>query len=517
MPALITPLIVCGGNGTRLWPLSRTESPKQFQRMAGPGSPSFFQAAVRRHAGPAFGEPVIVTGAIHHGTVVAQLREIQATARVLCEPMGRNTGPAVLAACEVAIAADPDAVMVVVPADHVIEGDLAGPMVACHPAVAAGRIVTFGIPPRHAETGFGYIVGAEPLGGPVRAVSRFVEKPGAAAAAALIAGGALWASGLSMFRADVLRAEYGRLDPASVDAVSRAVSGGRSRDGALHLDGAAFMEAAAEPTEALVFERSDRIAVAPLDVAWDDVGSWKAMHEVARADGDGNVLQGDVIVLGSRDTLVRAESRLVSVVGLSDVVVVETADALLVASKSEGQRVKEVVEALKREARPETVRHAAAAPDMVGLPEGVPVPAAVAGMGAGEGFRLGTTAIPVGAETVMARGTARDLAIVVRGRIRATGPEWMKTVSEGGRVYADEEGEIALRNVGDEAAKLLFVTLGAEEVAPRAPAAATPVAKASAKAVDTSRVRRGRTLAAVAERSAPPAAVASAPVQAACG
>ncbi|UWQ22099.1 sugar phosphate nucleotidyltransferase [Jannaschia sp. W003] len=465
----VTPLIVCGGNGTRLWPLSRRQAPKQFQRVAGPDSPTFFQAAVLRHRGPVHGDPLIVTGAAHEGTVRAQLREIGVEARILCEPMGRNTGPAVLAACEAAVEEDPDTIMVVVPADHVIEGDMGEAIAGCVLAARAGRIVTFGIPPRYAESGFGYVIDDGPLAGhpgPLRAVARFVEKPPAAEAAALIeAGGAYWASGLSMFAARTLIAEYARVDPESAAHVRAAVQAGTRGEGSLHLAGASFMLAAAEPTEALVFESSPLVALAPLDVEWDDVGSWKAMHAVARPDGDGNVLQGDVIAMGTRNTFVRAESRLVSVVGLENVVVVETADALLVAHIDEGQRVKDVVARLGETARLEAVRHAdAPEPSMVPLPS-----TAVAPLGfdpadaAAEGLRLGTSEIAVGRGSTMAPGARTHQAIVVRGHLRATGPAWTKEVREGGRVYADEDGPVELRNLSDRPTTLLYVTLGDDE------------------------------------------------------
>ena len=276
-PGRIYPLIICGGTGTRLWPLSRTASPKQFQRISGPDSLTFFQAAVQRHRGAQYHEPCIVTGAQHRGTVARQLREIQSGGRILCEPMGRNTGPAVLAAARLLMEEDPEAVVVVIPADHVIEGPLTRTIVSCLAGARAGRIITFGIAPRYAETGFGYIIDAGALEaeddgqGVLRKVGSFVEKPPAAEAEKLIAsGGAYWASGLSMFAAATIDAEYARFDPATHGHVAAALDKAeRTRDG-VFLEGDSFRMAAKQPTEQAVFERTDRIALAPLDVAWDE-------------------------------------------------------------------------------------------------------------------------------------------------------------------------------------------------------------------------------------------------------
>ena len=459
----VHPLIVCGGSGTRLWPISRRQSPKQFQRVAGPDGPTFFQSAVRRHAGPFWADPIVVTGLLHEGTVRQQLREVQTRARLICEPMGRNTGPAVLAACHAALVTDPDAVMVVVPADHVIAGDLTAAMAACVAGARAGRIVTFGIPPRHAESGFGYIVDAGPLpeAPPLRRVDRFVEKPPVDEAQALIdGGGAYWASGLSMFAASNLVAEYERHDPATAALVAEAVAEAEVRDDALHLAGRHFGEADARPTEAAVFERTDRIALMPLALEWDDVGSWKAMHGVAGPDAAGNVLQGDVIAVGTRNVMVRAESRLVGIVGLDDVVVVETPDALLVARMDATQDVKAVVDRLKADRRPEAERPAGASPAMVALPT---LPEDIAGDLAsrdGGSFRLGTAEVAVGRAVEMPPAPAHHLAICVRGRLLVTGAGWSKQVGQGGRIYGDPDASVSLRNLSDEPAELLFVTPG---------------------------------------------------------
>ena len=464
----IYPLIICGGTGTRLWPLSRTASPKQFQRISGPDSLTFFQAAVQRHRGAQYHEPCIVTGEKHRGTVAQQLAEIQSGGKIICEPMGRNTGPAVLAAAQELMRDDPEAVVVVIPADHVIEGPLNQTIDACLAGAQAGQIITFGVPPRYAETGFGYIIDAGALDGlaPLRKVGSFVEKPPSDEAERLIAtGGAYWASGLSMFAAATIDVEYARFEPQTHAHVTAAVRAAvRTKEG-VFLDGTHFRQAEKQPTEQAVFERTDRIALAPLRVNWDDVGSWRAMYDISPRDRDGNVFQGDVVAYNSAKTMVRADNKLVSVVGLSDVVVIDTPDALLVAHMDATQNVKNVVESLKAKARPETEVHAAVDPVIARIevdPE--------AGAMQSERFNLGTGAIEVGKTLELPAGPRTRQVIIVHGTVHATGAGWSKTVSEGGRIYADENGPIRVENAGDLKVELLFVNVEARAV----PQAADP-------------------------------------------
>ncbi len=454
----IYPLIICGGKGTRLWPLSRTQSPKQFQKVSGPESMTFFQVAVQRHRGPVYQDPVIVTGVTHRGTVVKQLREIQSQAQIICEPLGRNTGPAVLAAAHAIARKDPDALFVVVPADHVIEGPLTETIAACIPAAEAGHIITFGIPPRYAESGFGYITDAGPMEGfdPVRKVGGFVEKPPQDEAQALIdSKAAYWASGLSMFSARTIISEYEKFDPETALHVAASVEFGSDTPEALYLNETDFVEAAAEPTEGVVFEKTDRIALAPLDVSWNDVGSWLAMYNISQPDQDGNVLQGDVIALDAMNTMVRADSRLVSVVGLTDIIVIDTPDALLVAKMDETQNVKAVVEQLKASQRTETEVHADSSPAMVPFHKQDELEKLVET----DRFHLGTAEIDVGRTVLLDKGPRSQQVIVVQGTVHASGPGWSKNTGEGGRIYADATGKVRIVNTSDTKAELLFVTL----------------------------------------------------------
>jgi mannose-1-phosphate guanylyltransferase / mannose-6-phosphate isomerase len=360
MTAIVTPLIICGGNGTRLWPMSRTQSPKQFQRLGDETSHTFFQSAVLRHQGDGYGRPIIVSALKHRATIAAQLAEIGVDAQVIHEPMGRNTGPAVLAAALTLMAQDRDGILVVVPADHVIEGDLNGTIMAMRDAARDGHIITFGIKPRYAETGFGYITDGGPVMGyaGLHKVQRFVEKPPARKARLLVESDiAYWASGLSMFSARTIVQEYQKFDAETVAAVAHALARGKRAVDGIELDAEHFARATSSPTESTVFEKTDRIALARLDVNWSDVGSWTAMYGISKADAQGNVLQGDVVAVETTNSMVRSTSRLVTVVGMENVIVIDTDDALLVTQVGHCQSVKKVAEHLKGAGRPEAEVH----------------------------------------------------------------------------------------------------------------------------------------------------------------
>jgi mannose-1-phosphate guanylyltransferase/mannose-6-phosphate isomerase len=361
----IHPLIICGGNGTRLWPVSRSQSPKQFQKVGDASSKTFFQEAVLRHSGDGYQMPTIVSSIRHRETVTKQLSEIGKVAQVIHEPMGRNTGPAVLAAAMVLHAKDPDALMVVVPADHVIEGDLNRTIMAMTDAALDGFIITFGIKPRYAETGFGYITDGGPMvrHAGLRQVERFVEKPPTRKARLLVESDiAYWASGISMFAARTIITEYEKFDAATVAAVRNAVSAGKLCEDGFELASEFFGTAISGPTESVVFERTDKIALAPLDVDWSDVGSWTAMYGISKSNPQGNVFQGDVIAVETTNSMVRSTSRLVTVVGMKDVIVIDTPDALLVTRVGHCQSVKKVAEYLKSGNRIEVEKHVAERP-----------------------------------------------------------------------------------------------------------------------------------------------------------
>ncbi|MDT8857110.1 sugar phosphate nucleotidyltransferase [Paracoccaceae bacterium Fryx2] len=356
----IHPLILCGGMGSRLWPMSRIDQPKQFQPTNGKGSLTYFQTTVQRHRAANFKDPIVVTNAAQADLVSQQLNEIQASGLIIGEPVGRNTGPAVLAAALAILPDDPDAILLVLPSDHIIIGDLNFTVARMTAAAAGGQIITFGVTPGYAEAGYGYIIDGgrvESYDG-LHSVARFIEKPSVEVAQRLIdEGTAYWASGISMFRADVICEEFRRLDPRTHAAVSRAVTEAASTRNGITLNEAAFREARDEPTERSVFENSPAISLAPIDVKWDDVGAWASVYDVNTKSDDGNVTNGDVMTLDTTNSLIRSDGRLVVVIGMNDLIVVDTKDALLVTDRKHAQQVKLVVEKLKSGGRAEVVSH----------------------------------------------------------------------------------------------------------------------------------------------------------------
>lgn len=356
----ITPVVLCGGVGSRLWPMSRSQSPKQFHPIQGQGSNSFFQATVQRHRSDLYGEPVIVTAAAHASKVRGQLQGLQVEAKVISEPVARNTGPAVLAAALTLYEHNPTALLLVLPSDHVISGDFDTTIASATKAASDGHIVLFGITPQYAETGYGYIVdgGKYKNYDGLHSVSKFIEKPVQQVASSLVATkSAYWASGISLFSAETIINEYKRLEPATLRAVREALDNGREYEGDIYLAQGAFRRALNEPTERAIFERSSHVALAPADISWSDVGSWTSIYSISSTDSNGNALQGDVIAVDTENALVRSSNRLVAVVGVPEVIIVDTPDALLVTKRGKCQDVKKVVENLKTDERGEAKHH----------------------------------------------------------------------------------------------------------------------------------------------------------------
>lgn len=357
---MIVPVILSGGAGTRLWPLSRELAPKQLVELI--GSTTLLQKTVLRLRGISdLGAPVIVCNHAHRDQVVGQLAQtdIEPSA-VLLEPVGRNTAPAAAVAA-LAVGDEDDPVLLVLPADHVIsdverfhEAVRIG-----HAAAERGHLVTFGIIPESAHTGYGYIEQGELLeDGPARRVARFVEKPDQETANDYLAGGRhLWNSGMFMFRASQYLEELESYEPAMLAGCRHAWQAADTFDGAFRLDSDTFRAIKGDSIDYAVMERTERAVVVPLDAGWSDVGSWPALWEISHRDEDGNAIQGDVLTEGTTGSYIRADDRLVAVVGLDNVIVVETSDAVLVCHKDRAQDVKTIVERLRQANRPEAVRH----------------------------------------------------------------------------------------------------------------------------------------------------------------
>jgi mannose-1-phosphate guanylyltransferase/mannose-6-phosphate isomerase len=355
---MIHPVILSGGSGTRLWPMSRSLYPKQLLALV--GERSLLQDAVLRVAGDAeFAAPLIIANEEHRFIIAEQLRGIGAVAAALVlEPIGRNTAPAACVAALRLAASEPDALMLVMASDHVI-GDLAafrGAIGRAAVAARAGRLVSLGITPEQPETGYGYIAAGAPLDGApgAFAVARFVEKPDAATAERYLASGEyFWNSSIFLFPAALYLAELGRLRPAMLAACKAALENARSETDFVRLDKAAFASCPSDSIDYAVMEHTKQAAVVPVGMGWSDLGSWDALWEMSARDERGNALLGNVVSEATKNCYLRSEAGLVAAVGVEDLVVVATDDAVMVAPRNRTQEVKNLVDRLRAESRVE--------------------------------------------------------------------------------------------------------------------------------------------------------------------
>lgn len=360
---LIQPVILSGGSGTRLWPLSRETHPKQFLPLA--GERSLLQETALRVADPArYLPPIVVCNAEHRFLVAEQLRVVGATPKAIAlEPAARNTAAATAIGALLAAAAEPARPILVLPSDHIVRdpGAFREAVDAALPAARDGALVTFGIEPEGPETGFGYVRRGAPLAAApgAFAVERFVEKPDAARAAEMLAeGGWSWNGGMFLLRADRYLAELARHEPAVLDACVAAVTGARRDLDFLRVDAEAFARAPSISIDYAVMERTDRAAVVPVAMGWSDVGSWHALWARTARDARGNAAVGDTLLDDTHDCYVRGEDGvLVAALGVRDLVIVATGDAVLVADRERSQDVKRVVEALKAQGRGQSTAH----------------------------------------------------------------------------------------------------------------------------------------------------------------
>ncbi|WP_042699001.1 mannose-1-phosphate guanylyltransferase/mannose-6-phosphate isomerase [Azospirillum sp. B506] len=357
----ITPVILSGGSGSRLWPLSRSLYPKQFLPLA--SELTMMQETVLRIVDKRFARPFVICNEEHRFIVAEQLRARACQpAEIILEPVGRNTAPAACVAALKLLETDKDALMLVMPSDHVIvypERFLEAVSRAAG-AAADGALVTFGITPEHAETGYGYIKAGAALEGHdgVCAVERFVEKPDQPTATSYLEDGSyLWNSGIFLFSAAAYLAELERHTPAMVAACRAALSQAERDLMFCRLASAAFDASPSDSIDYAVMEKTGRAAVVPVSMGWNDVGAWSALWDIGNRDASGNVTQGDVILHNTRDTYVRSDHRLVAVAGLDNIVVIETDDAVLVTDRAHAQDVKQIAERLKVEERPEHACH----------------------------------------------------------------------------------------------------------------------------------------------------------------
>ena len=443
-------VLLSGGSGTRLWPLSREAYPKQFLPLV--GAQTMLQETWQRVAPLGSHAPIVVANESHRFLAAEQLRLCGVEhAAIVLEPIGRNTAPAIAAAALQAMADGNDPLLLVLPSDHVVRDGEAFRTAVREAAIAAetGALVTFGIKPSAPETGFGYIQ-AEPGVG-VRRVQRFVEKPDAATAQQYLgAGGYFWNSGMFLFKASAYLDELQRFRPDILSAV-RAAFDAATRDGDfIRLDADTFAASPSDSIDYAVMEKTDHAMVLPVDIGWNDVGSWSALWDVSEQDADGNAHHGDVIAVDTRNSYAYAR-RLVALVGVDDLVVVETDDAVLVAHKDKVQQVKDVVAQLKAQQRSHAVLHRE-----VHRPWG-----SYDSVDADTGFQVKRIKVKPGARLSLQSHKQRaEHWIVVRGTARVTRDNDVFDLHANQSTYIPLGAKHRLENPGKEMLELIEVQSG---------------------------------------------------------
>jgi mannose-1-phosphate guanylyltransferase/mannose-1-phosphate guanylyltransferase/mannose-6-phosphate isomerase len=346
MKHAIIPVILSGGSGTRLWPMSRPELPKQLLALT--AADTMLQLTAKRASGPRFAAPIVVANARHADLVEEQLAAAGATAHALVlEPMGRNTAPAIALAA--LAAGGGEEALLVMPSDHVIS-DVAAFHAAIEtalPLVGDGWLITFGITPDTPETGYGWIHIGEPLVPGVHRVARFVEKPPADRAAAMLASGDhAWNGGIFLFRADLYLQALAQHAPEVLLAAQDAMAGARHEGSRVYPQSAAFARAPSTSIDYAVMEKATRVAVVPVAMGWSDVGSWDALHAISDTDGDGNAHHGEVLAIETKNCLVRTDGARIALVGVEDLVVVASGLDVLILPRGRSQEVKKLIEAM---------------------------------------------------------------------------------------------------------------------------------------------------------------------------
>jgi len=456
MASLIIPILLAGGAGTRLWPVSRDALPKQFLPLF--GDKSTYQETLLRVRDAMFAPPIVITGPNFHFFARRQAEEIGVDATIVIEPMRRDSGPAIAAATMVASRRDPKAVVLALAADHIIP-DVDAFRATCQAgrvAAEAGRIVTFGIKPTEPKTSYGYILPGEMIGEGVYAVKSFVEKPDAATAARYVREGYLWNSGNFLFRAAVLLSELKRLEPEMAASVDAAVATASNDLGFVRLESGAFSRATQKSIDYAVMEKTDLAAVALGDFLWSDIGSWDALYDIAPPDSKsrdaaGNVLQGSVVTMDAKGCVVHSNDRLTAVVGVNDLVVVSTSDAVMVIPRARAQEVRELVDKLKAEKRPEATDH-----KRVHRPWGY-----YESIDIGERFQVKRiVVIPGGTLSLQKHRHRAEHWVVVRGTAEVTIGEKVGAVHENESVYIPIGSVHRLANKGKIALELIEVQTG---------------------------------------------------------
>jgi mannose-1-phosphate guanylyltransferase / mannose-6-phosphate isomerase len=452
MATSIVPLIMCGGAGTRLWPASRENRPKQFLPLFGPYST--FQETVRRVCDPAlFGRPIVVTNNQYRFFVAEELAAIGVQADILLEPVRRDSGPAIVAGSLFARNRDRDCIVVALAADHVVTepAAFAAACEAASRAAADNRIVTFGVRPTRPATEYGYIRAGAAIGADMFTIAQFVEKPDAATAQRHIADGYLWNSGNFLFRAALLLEEYQAFEPDSAGAIGKAVELAGRDLGFITLDAEAFASATAKSIDYAVMERTKHAAVMPVSYGWSDVGSWQAVWELSARDTAGNAANGSAFFVDASGCYVAAEKQLVAVHGLHDVAVVTTADAVLVARRDDADGLRRVVAKLRDVAPAVTQDHL-----KVHRPWG-----SYQSLDQGDRFQVKRIVVKQGGRLSLQLHHHRaEHWVIVRGTARVTVGDEVKILHENESIYVPIGARHRLENPGKIDLELIEVQTG---------------------------------------------------------
>jgi mannose-1-phosphate guanylyltransferase/mannose-6-phosphate isomerase len=451
--ATITPVLLCGGVGSRLWPVSRQGRPKQYLNLI--GDTSMLQQTLTRIGAIAQTAPIIVCNEEHRFLVAEQVRQLGLTSpTIILEPEGKNTAPAIALAAIAASASDPEVNLLVLPADHYV-GKPAALIDAIEKAASAssqGKLVTFGLVPSRAETGYGYIKRGEALATDVSVLEQFVEKPDQPTAEGYIASGDyVWNSGMFMFTAARYLESLGEFQPEMADVCERAMAQAERDMDFIRPDAEVFATCASDSIDYAVMEHTPEGAVVSLDCGWSDIGAWSALWEVGDQDSAGNVTQGDVVLNKTQNSYVRSQSRLVTTAGVKDLVVVETADAVMVADRHAVQDVKDIVSSLRKSNRSEANIH-----QRVFRPWG-----SYESLTSGDGFQVKRLMVNPGQQLSLQMHNHRaEHWVVVRGTAVVVNGETELTLSADQSTYIPVGAKHRLSNPGPDVLELIEVQSG---------------------------------------------------------